>query len=142
VPCLILSPFTRGGFVCSPYYTDTEGNVRIDPAGTFDHTSINRFIARVFGAQGYDVTVPNLSAWRQSITGDFSVAFPRVFDTTVPRLPTPTTTDVEAAAAGVINGLAGTEHYAPQPYPPPTNNGTFPPPQDGRPLHHTYSPSD
>jgi phospholipase C len=55
VPTIIVSPFTRGGFVASQ---------------TFDHTSILRFLEKRFGAE-----VPNLSAWRRSVTGDLTSAF-------------------------------------------------------------------
>ena len=74
VPMLIVSPFARGGFVC------------ID---TFDHTSTLRFLETRFGAE-----VPNLSAWRRSVTGDLTSAFnfARV-DRSVPRLPQPSAAD-------------------------------------------------
>jgi phospholipase C len=55
VPLLIVSPFTRGGLVCSD---------------TFDHTSMLRFVETRFG-----VEVPNLSAWRRRVTGDLTSAF-------------------------------------------------------------------
>jgi phospholipase C len=55
VPMLIVSPFTRGGLVCSD---------------TFDHTSMLRFVETRFG-----VEVPNLSAWRRRATGDLTSAF-------------------------------------------------------------------
>ena len=55
VPTLVISPFSRGGFVCSD---------------RFDHTSLLRFLERRFGAE-----VPNLSAWRRSVTGDLTTAF-------------------------------------------------------------------
>jgi phospholipase C len=55
VPMLIVSPFTRGGLVCSD---------------TFDHTSMLRFIETRFG-----VEVPNLSEWRRRVTGDLTSAF-------------------------------------------------------------------
>jgi phospholipase C len=69
VPCLIVSPFTRGGYVCGD---------------TFDHTSVLRLLEARFG-----VEVPNLTAWRRSATGDLQSAFgfgepPRL---DVPRLP-------------------------------------------------------
>jgi phospholipase C len=44
-PCLVISPFSRGGYLYS---------------GTLDHTSTLRFIETRFG-----VPVPNLSAWRR-----------------------------------------------------------------------------
>ena len=139
-PCLILSPFTQGGYVCSPYYTTAGGTVAFDPAGTFDHTSVNRFIATVFGAQGHPVVLPNLSPWRQSVTGDFTAAFTGNVKTTPPCFTPPvTSTDVEAIESAVVNALAGTDAYAPQPYPPPTSN-VFPPSADGGGLTPTYTP--
>jgi phospholipase C len=142
-PCLVISPFSQGGFVCSPYFkTTSTGPVQLDPAGTFDHTSINRFIATVFNGQGYEIELPNLSPWRAGVTGDFTRAFPGVVAATAPSFTPPvSTTDVEAAVASVINGLAGTVSEAPLPYPPPTNNAaSWPPPTDGKGLAPTYSP--
>ena len=55
VPMLIVSPFSRGGLVCSD---------------VFDHTSTLRFLETRFG-----VEVPNLSAWRRKTTGDLTSAF-------------------------------------------------------------------
>jgi len=73
VPMLVVSPFTRGGLVCSD---------------VFDHTSMLRFLETRFG-----VEVPNLSAWRRGVTGDLTSAFnfaahPRYGR---PRLPSPPT---------------------------------------------------
>lgn len=69
VPCLVVSPWSRGGFVCSE---------------TFDHTSVLRLIETRFG-----VEVPNLSAWRRSVTGDLTAAFDfaREPDFSIPHLP-------------------------------------------------------
>jgi phospholipase C len=69
VPCLVISPFSRGGFVC--------GDV-------FDHTSTLRFIESRFG-----VEVPNLTAWRRATCGDLTSAFGfgTPPDTSVPSLP-------------------------------------------------------
>jgi phospholipase C len=66
---LIVSPFSRGGFVASD---------------TFDHTSMLKLLATRFRRQG--VTVPNLSAWRDAAVGDLTSAFEfaRV-DPSVPR---------------------------------------------------------
>jgi phospholipase C len=55
VPMIIVSPFSRGGLVCSD---------------TFDHTSALRFLETRFG-----VEVPNLSSWRRTVTGDLTGAF-------------------------------------------------------------------
>ncbi|MBM9507438.1 phospholipase [Streptomyces sp. KK5PA1] len=55
VPCVIVSPWTAGGWVCSE---------------TFDHTSQLRFLEKITG-----VAEPNISAWRRSTTGDLTSAF-------------------------------------------------------------------
>jgi phospholipase C len=55
VPCLVISPFSRGGFVCGD---------------TFDHTSTLRLIEARFG-----VEVPNLTPWRRNTTADLTAAF-------------------------------------------------------------------
>ncbi len=75
VPMLVVSPYSRGGLVCSD---------------TFDHTSMLRFLERRFGAE-----VPNLSDWRRSVTGDLTAAFnfAKPPHTHVPALPQPSLTD-------------------------------------------------
>ena len=91
VPMLVVSPFSRGGFVCSQ---------------TFDHTSVLRLLETRFGAE-----VPNLSAWRRSVTGDLTSAFnfARV-DPSVPSLPQPSAADsrvtTSTCAAGAPLDLA------------------------------------
>ncbi|MDQ0994091.1 phosphocholine-specific phospholipase C [Streptomyces sp. V3I7] len=55
VPMLVVSPWSKGGFVCSE---------------TLDHTSIIRFMERRFG-----VHEPNISPWRRAICGDLTAAF-------------------------------------------------------------------
>ncbi len=55
VPMLVVSPWSKGGYVCSE---------------TFDHTSVIRFIERRFG-----VHEPNISPWRRAVTGDLTSAF-------------------------------------------------------------------
>jgi phospholipase C len=69
VPCLVISPFSRGGWVC--------GDV-------FDHTSTLRLIEARFG-----VEVANLTKWRRETCGDLTRAFgfgaPARFD--LPKLP-------------------------------------------------------
>jgi phospholipase C len=54
-PTVIVSPWSRGGFVCSEL---------------FDHTSVVRFMEARFG-----VREPNISAWRRSVCGDLTSAF-------------------------------------------------------------------
>jgi phospholipase C len=91
VPCLVVSPFSRGGYRCSK---------------VFDHTSILRFLETRF-----EVAVPNLSPWRRSVTGDMTSALSFVDppNTSVPPLPATSLGDIKVAEQAVINALAGTE---------------------------------
>ena len=90
VPALVISPFSRGGYVCSEL---------------FDHTSLLRFIETRFG-----VEVPNLSAWRRSVTGDLTaaLALSRPADPSVPALPATSLGPTSLAEQAVLNSLAGT----------------------------------
>ena len=54
-PTIIVSPWSRGGHVCSE---------------VFDHTSVIRFMEQCFG-----VDEPNISKWRRSVCGDLTSAF-------------------------------------------------------------------
>jgi phospholipase C len=71
VPMIVVSPWTRGGWVCSE---------------TFDHTSVLRFLEKRFG-----VEEPNISSWRRSICGDLTSAFDfaGTTDRHVPRIALP-----------------------------------------------------
>ncbi|MFI5879856.1 phosphocholine-specific phospholipase C [Streptomyces sp. NPDC051554] len=55
VPMIVVSPWSKGGYVCSE---------------TFDHTSVIRFMETRFG-----VHEPNISPWRRAICGDLTGAF-------------------------------------------------------------------
>jgi phospholipase C len=55
VPAIIVSPWSRGGYVCSQ---------------VFDHTSTLRFLEKRFG-----VMEPQISDWRRSVCGDLTSAF-------------------------------------------------------------------
>ncbi|MFE0753014.1 phosphocholine-specific phospholipase C [Inquilinus sp. NPDC058860] len=55
VPCYVVSPWSRGGWVCSE---------------TFDHTSVLRLLEARFG-----VHEPNIGAHRRAICGDLTSAF-------------------------------------------------------------------
>ncbi|WP_441251015.1 phosphocholine-specific phospholipase C [Kitasatospora sp. McL0602] len=55
VPLIVVSPWTRGGYVNSQ---------------VFDHTSVIRFLEQRFG-----VKEPNISAWRRSVAGDLTSVF-------------------------------------------------------------------
>jgi phospholipase C len=103
VPCILMSPFTRGGYLAGD---------------TFDHTSTLRFIETRFG-----VTVPNLSAWRRSVTGDFTsaLALGQAAVTAKPSLPAAPLTNLQVDEEVIANALLGT-FDAGIPYPPPTTN--------------------
>ena len=98
---LVISPFSRGGFVSSDL---------------FDHTSILRFLETRFGAE-----VPNLSAWRRATVGDMTKAFNFTKpDTSVPTLPS-TTAALPAILTECAANLAGiTTYVLPVPQTPPT----------------------
>jgi phospholipase C len=103
-PCLVISPFSAGGYKYS---------------GVLDHTSTLRLIESRF-----NVTVPNLSAWRRSVTGDFTgalaLANPPV--TKVPALPsTSIGSNVAVVEEAVLNALTGTLDVG-IPYPLPASN--------------------
>jgi phospholipase C len=103
-PCLVISPFSAGGYKYS---------------GTLDHTSTLRLIETRFG-----VEVPNLSAWRRGATGDFTGALDLVKPpvTQVPPLPSCTIgSDVTVVEEAVLNALTGTLDVG-IPYPLPTSN--------------------
>jgi phospholipase C len=69
VPTIVVSPWSRGGYVCSQ---------------VFDHTSLIRFLETWTG-----VTEPNISAWRRMVCGDMTSAFDFAHpDYTFPTLPT------------------------------------------------------
>ena len=55
VPLLVISPWSKGGYVNSQ---------------VFDHTSVIKFIEKRFG-----VKEPNISPWRRAVTGDLTSAF-------------------------------------------------------------------
>jgi len=55
VPCIVVSPYSRGPLLASE---------------TFDHTSTLKLISKRFG-----VPVPNISAWRNATVGDMTSTF-------------------------------------------------------------------
>ncbi|HEY1484412.1 MAG TPA: alkaline phosphatase family protein [Candidatus Acidoferrum sp.] len=91
VPMLILSPFSRGGFVSSDL---------------FDHTSILRFLETRFGAE-----VPNLSAWRRATVGDLTTALNfKSPNQSIPNLPS-TIPAIQSVIQQCVANLAGTTPY-------------------------------
>jgi phospholipase C len=59
VPMTVISPWSKGGYVCSE---------------VFDHTSIIRFIAERFG-RGNNLEDPNITPWRKTVSGNLMSAF-------------------------------------------------------------------
>jgi phospholipase C len=109
VPMIVVSPWTRGGHVCSQ---------------VFDHTSIIRFLETWTG-----VPEPNISAWRRQVCGDLTSAFD--FSNPDPTFPSlPVVTGV-TCSAGVYPGVpssqtvpvqeAGASSPRPLPYQPDAN---------------------
>ncbi len=108
VPMLVISPFSRGGFVCSDL---------------FDHTSLLRFLETRFGAE-----VPNLSAWRRATVGDLTSAFNFAKpDTSVPAIPSPAE-DLASVLTECEANLAG---FTPYPLP---SSQTMPTQETGTPT--------
>ncbi len=67
VPCIVISPWSAGGYVCSE---------------KFDHTSVLRFLEKVTG-----VMEPNISAWRRRTFGDLTSTLRFDHRTPAPRIP-------------------------------------------------------
>jgi phospholipase C len=101
VPLLVVSPFSRGGKVCSQ---------------TFDHTSQLRFIEERFG-----VKAPNISAWRRSAVGDLTASL-RLGreDLSVPDLPPTRDDPTYVASKGCTQGDLLEVATDQPPYPLPT----------------------
>jgi len=59
VPMIAVSPWSKGGWVCSE---------------VFDHTSVIRFIEARFGAHG-NLGESNITPWRRAVCGDLTSAF-------------------------------------------------------------------
>jgi phospholipase C len=107
VPCLVLSPFSRGGLVSSD---------------VFDHTSQLRLLEKRFG-----VAVPNLSTWRRNTVGDMSTVFNFAaskdvsIPTSIPTLAAANQAAGTALLEGNVNILLGTLDLG-LPYPVPPNS--------------------
>ncbi len=103
VPCLVISPFSRGGRVDSTVY---------------DHTSQLRLLETRFGAR-----VPNLPAgcWRREITGDMTKAFDfSASDPSRPSLGTPflgALPKFPQCIPNVVTGTLGKGNPYPVPFP-------------------------
>jgi phospholipase C len=119
VPLILISPWTRGGWVTSE---------------VSDHTSVIQFVEKWTAALGVPAICPNISAWRRSVCGDLTDAFD--FNSPVFGLPPlPTTTVIGDPAGGAYkppvttNAMpmqeSGTKRARPLPYQPNANLDGF-----------------
>ncbi len=84
VPALVISPWSKGGWVCSE---------------VFDHTSSIRFIEKRFG-----VTEPNIPPWRRTVCGDMTSALD--FSKPIAKTsPTPSTASYAAPASDITGNV-------------------------------------
>ncbi len=60
VPMIVVSPWSKGGWVNSQ---------------VFDHTSLIRFIEARFAGESPDLTETNITPWRRTVAGDLTSAF-------------------------------------------------------------------
>ena len=60
VPMTVVSPWSKGGWVCSQ---------------VFDHTSLIRFIEQRFGADYPGIRESQITPWRRAVCGDLTAAF-------------------------------------------------------------------
>ncbi|HEY3607314.1 MAG TPA: phospholipase C, phosphocholine-specific [Pseudonocardiaceae bacterium] len=115
VPLILISPWTRGGWVTSE---------------VSDHTSVIQFLEKWTDALGAPAISPNISAWRRSVCGDLIGAF----DFTAPVFglpPLPATTVIGDPVGGAYHPPAttnvppqqepGTKPARPLPYQPNAN---------------------
>jgi phospholipase C len=73
VPMIVVSPWSRGGYVNSQL---------------FDHTSLIRFVEARFGHGNPDLIESNITPWRRAVVGDLTSAFDfRDPNNRFPRLP-------------------------------------------------------
>jgi phospholipase C len=117
VPCIIVSPWTVGGYVCHD---------------TFDHTSVTQLLEQVTG-----VVNPNITAWRRQTAGNFTTALGTTPFGRFPRLPD-TKAQLELAEKEVVQ-------FSLPPYPganqtPPVQPPGFKPVRGGKPSSATSAP--
>ncbi|SDO17041.1 phospholipase C [Nakamurella panacisegetis] len=135
VPLILISPWTRGGFVTSE---------------VSDHTSVIQFMEQWTAAIGKPARCPNISDWRRKVCGDLTNAFD--FSSPVFGLPTlPATTVIGDPAGGsykppvTTNAMpeqeAGHKPARPLPYQPNANLDAVTVGSDGQ-LHAELSLSN
>jgi phospholipase C len=82
VPMIIVSPWTRGGWVNSEL---------------FDHTSLIRFLERRFARGRADLVESNITPWRRAVAGDLTSAFDFKTPNASRRVDLPGTGDLKPA---------------------------------------------
>jgi phospholipase C len=82
VPMIIVSPWTRGGWVNSQL---------------FDHTSLIRFLEARFGHGRPDLVESNITPWRRAVVGDLTSAFDFRTPNASRRVDLPGTADLKPA---------------------------------------------
>jgi phospholipase C len=60
VPMIVISPWSKGGWVCSQ---------------VFDHTSLIRFVEQRFNTRHASIIESNITPWRRAVAGDLTSAF-------------------------------------------------------------------
>jgi phospholipase C len=78
VPMIIVSPWTRGGWIDSQL---------------FDHTSLIRFLETRFAQRNADLIESNITPWRRAVVGDLTSAFNFAKPNTAWRVRLPDTDD-------------------------------------------------
>ncbi len=113
VPLILISPWTRGGWVTSE---------------VSDHTSVIQFLEKWTGALGKPAVSANISAWRRQVCGDLTSAFDfRAPIYGLPHLPETGVLipeheyDPEPADNAMPTQEAGTKRARPLPYQPNAN---------------------
>jgi phospholipase C len=117
VPCILVSPWTVGGYVCHD---------------TFDHTSVTRLLEQVTG-----VVNPNITAWRRQTVGDFTTALGASPLGRFPRLPD-TKAQLELAEKEIVQ--FSLPHYPGANRTPPVQPPGFKPVRGGKPSSATLAP--
>ncbi len=119
VPLLLISPWTRGGWVTSE---------------VSDHTSVIQFLEKWTGAMGSPAICPNISAWRRSVCGDLTSAFdftrpiyglPKLPKTTVIGDPAGGAYDPQPVTNAMPTQEKGAKRARPLPYQPNANLDGF-----------------
>lgn len=105
VPTFVISPWSKGGYVCSE---------------AFDHTSLIRFIEKRFGVRS-----DNITQWRRTVCGDLTSAFnfknPNAsFPTSVPLISTEKPLPTNAVDFAAVKSVYSSK---PVPTPPTTPPG-------------------